>query len=86
MFGEKACVGKEFVDQFDWSTVCYPKKCASFIELLLKLEGNHSMRLGEFYSHYSALEYPSEYITNCAHPTRKGHTVMAQELYKFINK
>lgn len=80
-----AGVSKEFVDQFDWSQAFYPRSCTTVVQLLTRLEGHdNEMANGRFYKHYSSMDYPSEYITNCVHPTRKGHAVIAEELAKEI--
>lgn len=88
MFNHSKCaVGEDFVNQFDWEQVLYPRGYRSFIELLVKLEGfDDDMAAGKWYPHYSALEFPSRYITNCTHPTRRGHEIIAMELFKFIKE
>jgi hypothetical protein len=54
----------------------------SFAELLIKKDGKTSFK--EAMSFYSKLSWPSEYITNCIHPTAKGYKLIAEELAKFL--
>lgn len=86
---------KKLVDQFDWSTFYNPicprtispnTSYSSFLEYLLDLEGNRDMIRGSFWEHYTNLDEPSKYITNCAHPTRLGHAVIAESLFEHITK
>lgn len=82
-----AGVSKDFVNQFDWTQAVYPQGCSTIIHLLTRLEGHDdAMASGRFYKHYSEMDYPSEYITNCVHPTRKGHAVIAEEIAKAIKE
>lgn len=80
-----AHVGKT-IDSFDWSTMYHPDKMLTLIEYLLELEGNSDLRHGSWYKHYTELPKPSKYITNCAHPTRLGHSVIAKLFYEHIVK
>ncbi len=75
---------KKLIDQVDWSNYVYPKGNDTFLQYLLKLEGQGDLFRGGWWHHYTNLPAPSEYITNCAHPTRKGHTVMANVISEFI--
>lgn len=86
---------KKLVDQFDWSTFYNPicprtilpdTNYSSFLEYLLDLEGNRDMIRGSFWEHYTNLDKPNKYITNCAHPTRLGHAVIAESLFDHIRK
>ena len=86
---------KKLVDQFDWTAFCTPIRprmilpdttYISFLEYLLDLEGNRDMIRGSFWEHYTNLDKPSKYVTNCAHPTRLGHTVIAESLFDHIAK
>lgn len=74
------------IDTFDWDTAFYPDKMNTFIEYLLNLEGNRDLAGGAWYRTYSELQKPSTYITNCAHPTREGHKVIAKLFYEHIVK
>lgn len=75
----------DIIDKFDWTNVLYPQKCTTFMELLCKKEGfGKDMAMGRWFPHFTSLDYPSEYLTNCAHPTVKGHALIAEEIYKFI--
>lgn len=86
---------KKLVDQFDWNTFYSPSRSRaylpdinyiSFLEYLLDLEGNRDMIQGSFWEHYTNLARPSKYVTNCAHPTRLGHTMIAESLFDHIAK
>ena len=75
---------KKLIKKIDWSNYVYPKGYDSFLHYLLRLDGNEDLAPGGWYHHYMELEKPSTYITNCAHPTRKGHRVIADILYEHI--
>lgn len=80
-------LGKEhrpLIDSVPWDNFLYPLGHLSFIELLLELEGKKELAGGIWYSHYTALEAPSKYITNCGHPTVEGYAVIANEIYKHL--
>jgi hypothetical protein len=76
---------KKIINQIDWDCFLQPGGYNSFIDLLLDLDGHKDLAGGRFYGHYSKLPYPSTYITNCVHPTRRGHAVMAKQIYDFIS-
>lgn len=75
---------EDFVNQFDWSQFYVPEGYTTFMELLCDLEGDRLLAPGGFYNRFCSLLYPSKYITNCAHPSLEGHTVIANEFYKAI--
>jgi hypothetical protein len=80
-------IGKEhteLIDSIPWDKFLYPQGCKSFMQLLLRYDGREELADGAFYDYYSKLKEPTEYITNCMHPTREGYRIMAEELYKFI--
>jgi hypothetical protein len=74
------------IDSFDWKTFYYPKKMLSLLEYLLDLEGNRELAPGAWFRHYTELAKPSTYITNCGHPTIKGHAEIAKLFYEHIVK
>jgi len=75
----------DIIDKFDWTNVLYPQECTTFMELLCRKEGHGiDMATGRWWPYYTSLDQPSEYLTNCAHPTIKGHGLIAEEIYKFI--
>ena len=73
----------ELIESLPWDKFLYPKECKSFMELLLNYDGHPELANGNFYEYYSKLKYPTEYITNCMHPTQTGYAVMAEEIYEF---
>jgi lysophospholipase L1-like esterase len=77
---------KNLIDRVDWSNYIYPNGSETFLQELLKLENNPDLIFGGWWKHYINLDKPSEYITNCCHPTRKGHAVIAKLLYDSINE
>lgn len=82
-------LGKEsikLVDSVKWNNFLYPRGCLSFLELLLDLEGRRELISGGYIDYYTKLEYPSRYITNCYHPTQEGYSVIAKELFEFIDQ
>lgn len=76
----------ELIETIDWNSFLYPEGKKSFIELLLTYDGNAHMANGKFYKHYSKLDKPTKYITNCMHPTQEGYRIMAEEFYNHIRK
>ncbi len=82
----KSILDDKFLDQFDWSQFYVPEGYTTFMELLCDLEGHRNLAPGGFYEHFSKKDFPSKYITNCAHPSLEGHKVIADELYKHINE
>ena len=77
---------EDLINSIPWDNVLYPKKCKSFIELLLHYDGRPELAYGEFYDVYSKLKKPTQYITNCCHPTREGYRIIAEELSNFIKE
>lgn len=75
---------KKLVDSVSWNNFLYPHGMKSFMELLLTHDGNAHMVDGEFYNHYSKLKEPTEYITNCIHPTQEGARIIAEEMFEFL--
>lgn len=75
------------VNSIPWDRFCYPRNMNSCINVLVDLEGKpQDLAYGDFWPFYNNLTEPSEYISNCAHPTIKGYEVMADEIYKFIKE
>lgn len=81
---QSCAVGEEFVNQFDWNQFYTPAGYKTFMELLCDLDGHRKLAPGGFYEHYCKMDYPTKYITNCAHPNLEGHKVIAEEFYKAI--
>jgi hypothetical protein len=78
---------KELVESIPWQSFIYPRNMNSCINLLVELDGKpQDLAYGDFWPYYTALDRPSEYITNCAHPTLKGYSVITDEIYNFIKK
>ena len=78
------------VDIIDWDKFLYPKGFYCFSDYLLHLEGldeltnNYDENL--FYKYGQSLDKmsPNGYITNCSHPSAKGHKMMAEVIYEYI--
>lgn len=81
---EVGSVHNRLINTFPWNDMLYPSGMKSFIELLLTYDGRPEMALGDFYVYYSKLKEPTEYITNCMHPTETGYKIIAEEIYKFM--
>ena len=74
-------------DTIPWERFIYPNGMPSCINLLVDLEGKpQELAYGDFWPYYNSLDEPSRYISNCAHPTKEGHNIIANEIYKFIKK
>lgn len=74
----------DLINSIPWKNFLYPRGCISFLELLLELEGKRNLINGGYIDYYSKLKYPSRYITNCYHPTREGYSIIAEEIFNFI--
>lgn len=81
---EAGVVHNKLINTIPWDNFLYPQNMKSFIELLLTYDGRPEMAMGDFYVYYSKLKEPTEYITNCMHPTQKGYRIIAEEIYKFM--
>lgn len=74
------------VETIPWGNFLYPNGFKSFMEMLLDFEGRRDLAYGGFYDFYTKLPEPSEYITNCAHPSQKGHQIMAKVFYNHMKE
>jgi hypothetical protein len=83
---EAGAVHNKLINTVPWDKFLYPQEMKSFMELLLTYDGRPEMALGDFYVYYSKLKEPTEYITNCMHPTQEGYRIIAEELYKYMIK
>lgn len=87
---------KDYVDRMvniiDWDDFLRPKGYYCFSDYLLHLEGKDGMinvmSSSLFYKLGQSLEKLSEngYITNCSHPSQKGHEEIAKVLYEHIKE
>ena len=76
---------RHIVDSVPWNNFLYPCGQQSFINVLVALDGKpKDLAYGDFWPYYTSLPAPSEYITNCAHPTIRGYSVIADEIYRFL--
>ena len=76
---------RHIVDSVPWENFLYPRGEQSFINVLVELDGQpKDLAYGNFWPYYNSLPAPSEYITNCAHPSIKGYSVIADEIHKFL--
>lgn len=75
---------KNLIDTIPWNNFLYPENCKSFMEFLLTLDGRPELANGGFYDYYSKLKSPTEYITNCMHPTEEGYRIIAEKIHEFI--
>lgn len=76
------------VDKFDWSGYIHDEvPYTAFVQKLVWLDGLiDPPEWRSFFSVYSRLDWPREYLTNCqgSHPTIKGYKVIGDELAEFI--
>jgi hypothetical protein len=83
---------ERIVDIIDWDDFLRPKGYYCFSDYLLHLEGRDDMinvmSSSSFYKLGQSLEKLSEngYITNCSHPSQKGHEEIAKILYEYIKE
>lgn len=77
---------QDLVNSIPWDCYFAPEGCRTLMEDLLFLEGKIDLADGAFYPYYTNLAEPSEYITNCAHPTKKGHARIAYQLHNHIRE
>ena len=74
------------INSVPWDSYFAPEGCRTLMEDLLFLEGKIELANGGFYPYYTNLAEPSEYITNCAHPSKLGHQRIAYQLHNFIKE
>ena len=74
------------INSLPWDCYFAPESCRTLMEDLLFLEGKIELADGGFYPYYTNLAEPSEYITNCAHPSKKGHQRIAYQLHNHIRE
>ena len=73
-------------ESLPWDCYFAPDACDTLIEDLLNLEGRPELKDGGFYPYYTNLAEPSEYITNCAHPSKMGHKRIAYQFYNHLRR
>lgn len=88
--------GKEFLyehcgklaDKVDWTCYIHDyRNYKAFVDLLVERDNWLSPEMQpHYYEHYSNLDYPKKYLTNCIHPTIDGYKVMAEEIRSFIRE
>lgn len=88
--------GKEFLyehcgklaDKVDWTCYIHDyRNYKAFVNLLVEKDNWLSAEMQtHYYEHYSNLDYPKKYLTNCIHPTIDGYKVIAEELRAFIHE
>jgi hypothetical protein len=80
------------VNIIDWDDFLRPNGYYCFADYLLHIEGRDDMINNTdqslFYQFGQSLEKlsPNGYITNCSHPSQKGHEEMAKVIYNHIIK
>lgn len=83
---------ERMVNIIDWDDFLYPEGYHCFSDYLLHLEGRdnlvNNMNENLFYNFGQSLEKlsPKGYITNCSHPSEKGHEEISKILYNHIKQ
>jgi len=83
---------ERIVNIIDWDDFLYPEGYHCFSDYLLHLEGRDDLvnNINEnlFYNFGQSLEKlsPKGYITNCSHPSERGHEEISKILYNHIIK
>lgn len=77
---------RSLINLVDWNNTFRPQGYETFTDMLVNREERGDLKGGGFYTW--ALENlkgtPNGYFTPCAHPSYKGHTLIAESMYEYI--
>jgi hypothetical protein len=76
----------ELVDLIDWDNIFRPQGFENFTDMLVHYEDRDDLKGGGFYmwAHEQKKGTPKGYFTPCAHPSYKGHNLIAKSIYEYI--
>lgn len=72
-------------ESFPWNNMFKPQGCNTFIDLCLKQEGLSPTKSMSYFPDYLHKGSPNYWVSPCAHPTKKSHTLFAEELEKCLS-
>jgi hypothetical protein len=70
----------------DWNNILRPEGFENFTDMLVHYEDRDDLKGGGFYmwAHEQKKGTPKGYFTPCAHPSYKGHNLIAKSIYEYI--
>ena len=70
----------------DWDGIFRPQGFENFTDMLVHYENREDLKGGGFYmwAHEQKKGTPEGYFTPCAHPSYKGHKLIAESMYEYI--
>ena len=82
---------ERLIDIIKWDEFLYPNGYKSFADYLCHLEGRDDLITNTDIAYYNFAKNleklsPNGYITNCAHPSIKGHEAIAEVIFEHILK
>ena len=74
------------LDAIDWNNIFRPQGFENFTDMLVHYEKRDDLNGGGFYmwAHEQKRGTPEGYFTPCAHPSYKGHALIAESMYEYI--
>lgn len=74
------------LNAIDWDNIFRPKGFENFTDMLVHYEKRDDLKGGGFYmwAHEQKKGTPEGYFTPCAHPSYKGHRLIAESMYEYI--
>lgn len=80
-------INTDLLDAIDWNNIFRPQGYENFTDMLVHHEKRDDLQGGGFYmwAHEQKQGTPEGYFTPCAHPSYKGHALIAESMYEYIN-
>jgi hypothetical protein len=77
----------ELINLINWNDIFRPQGFENFTDMLVHHEKRDDLKGGGFYmwAHEQKQGTPEGYFTPCAHPSYKGHALIAKSIYDYIN-
>lgn len=76
----------QLLDIFPWDNMFKPQGVDTFIDLCLKQEGLPPTKNASYFFDYLHKGSPNWWVSPCAHPSAKGHDLLAAELFNHITE
>jgi hypothetical protein len=76
----------DLINLVDWNNIFRPQGYENFTDMLVHYEGRDDLKGGGFYmwAHEQKQGTSEGYFTPCAHPSYKGHALIAESMYEYI--
>ena len=75
---------EHFANNMLWDRYIKFQGFRTVIEMLCNLEGQYDLWTGGYWDYFRQYKKGSKYISRCCHPTKLGHKIIADEMYKHI--